>query len=1166
MHQPVFYDPKRRRWKNFRRVIDVTALALTLLVIYFVYSILRGSSLPQLLLPEQRRPYKALKEKESRHPKPRLVERKSKAPATQVPLNSDEGIRGAFYVTWSAASYSSLREHLRQIDLLFPEWLHMLTPDGRLQGETADGVRFELIGKDGALSRVDDKVMPLLRQENAETEVLPLVNNFDGNDWVGAIGGMLNSPAARANFRQQVLRFLASDAYRGLTLDFEDFPVNAQPGYRALLAELEQDLHARNLKLYVAVPARNTDFDYKYVATHADGVILMNYDEHFPGAMAGPIASQDWFVRNLQAALQQVPAVKLLCAISNYGYDWQTRVDKRGRSREKKPGKTTPISVQDAWLRAQESGAEVEFDGDSLNPHFAFLENDVRHEVWFTDGVTAFNQMRVAQRLGINTFAVWRLGSEDRSLWPIFDQPQAAGAEKQLQRVPPGYDVALNGQGDIVVISGRPAVGERHVLLDEAGGLISGESYPRLPLPYELTQYGGEKKQIALSFDDGPDPNWTPKILDALNSRHVKGTFFMIGMQAERYPRLVRRAYAEGHELGNHTWTHPDISNISKRYIQVELNLAERFFAATIGIKPMLFRPPYSVDQEPDTADQVRPLEITQGMGYITIGDKIDPYDWHDNPRRTAEQLTAAVLNATLPPCLPNGPRCGAIVLLHDGGGDRRETVRAVPMIIDALRARGYEIVPVSTLLGRTSAEMMPAISGNERWGARLDRLGFWIYGIINHVIMLIFFVGDVLMSARLLLVGAAAIYDRLRRRVTDTFLTAEYQPPVAVLVPAYNEEKVIERTVRAVLASTYRPLRVIVIDDGSSDRTLEVVRERFAPEIALRRVTVLTKPNSGKADALNFALEHVTEEIFVGIDADTIIHPKAVELLVPHFQNPRLAALAGNAKVGNRVNLWTRWQALEYITSQNFERRAMNVFGAIPVVPGAIGAWRTSYVRAAGGYHHDTVAEDADLTMALLERGYRVEYEDRALAYTEAPSDVHGLMRQRFRWSFGILQSVWKHGGVMRRGGALGWIVLPNILIFQILLPLVSPFIDLMFLFGLIDYGMDKYFHPETANPANLQKLIAFFAAFLVIDFIASAVAFLLERRGGDRRENFWLLWHVWLQRFAYRQVFSLVLVKTLKRALDGRAFAWDKLERTATVQVAHEPEPAASGGPAKR
>jgi len=223
-------------------------------------------------------------------------------------------------------------------------------------------------------------------------------------------------------------------------------------------------------------------------------------------------------------------------------------------------------------------------------------------------------------------------------------------------------------------------------------------------------------------------------------------------------------------------------------------------------------------------------------------------------------------------------------------------------------------------------------------------------------------------------------------------------------------------------------------------------------------------------------------------------------------------------------------------------------------VVPGAIGAWRVSAVREAGGFHVDTVAEDADLTMALLRRGYRVEYEDQALAYTEAPTTANGLMRQRFRWSFGILQSVWKHSGVFARKGVLGWVALPNILIFQILLPLVSPFIDLMFVVGVMWYFVQKYFHPESTDPASFQKLVVFFLAFLVIDFLASAIAFALERRRPEAREDVWLLSQVWLQRFAYRQLFSMVLLKTLKRAAEGQKFAWDKLERTAAVRAPAE------------
>ena len=311
----------------------------------------------------------------------------------------------------------------------------------------------------------------------------------------------------------------------------------------------------------------------------------------------------------------------------------------------------------------------------------------------------------------------------------------------------------------------------------------------------------------------------------------------------------------------------------------------------------------------------------------------------------------------------------GSIILLHDGGGDRSATVDALPVLIETLRAHGYKIVPVSALMGKTTAEVMPPLTLLAAPARAFPiRLRFPPLDIIGNFIVMVFFVGDVLMSARLIIVGLFAVIDRLRKPHHPA--SPGFNPRVAVLIPAYNEETVIVRTIRSVLNSDYKNLHVIVIDDGSTDNTAEVAREAYAAEIAAGRVQVLTKPNGGKAAALNYALDRLNEEIYVGIDADTVIAADAISKLIPHFEDPRIGAMAGNAKVGNRVNLWTRWQALEYITSQNFERRALDLFHVVTVVPGAIGAWRTAPVKAAGGYPLNTVAEDADLTMNLLEQG----------------------------------------------------------------------------------------------------------------------------------------------------------------------------------------------------
>jgi cellulose synthase/poly-beta-1,6-N-acetylglucosamine synthase-like glycosyltransferase/peptidoglycan/xylan/chitin deacetylase (PgdA/CDA1 family)/spore germination protein YaaH len=1152
MAQPVFYDPRQARWKRLRRLFDALGLSIGVVIVFFVYNAVRNQDLPKLQWEKETKPYHALKENEREKAKERrraaamvrTSHLQNRIPPLRNVSNEQDDPRAAFYVPWDAASFSSLREYARQIDLLYPEWLSVLTEDGHLQSVDPQTNKFFDVVQSGTVHPVDDKVMPFLKSEDTGTEVFPLVNNFDGLDWVD-ISSFLNDEDARARFRSEIGGFLATDKYHGLMVDFEAFPKKGQPGFLALLNELAQDLHAKGMKLYVTVPSRNDEWNYAAVSGAADGVVLMNYDEHYPGGEPGPVSSQDWFIENLKRAKAVIPPGKLICAIANFGYDWV----------DKKHGKLPPgaadknQSVQEAWLTARDSEADVEFDGDSLNPHIAYFdERNLKHDIWFLDAVTALNQMRAAEALGIRAFALWRLGAEDRTLWGVWDTPGESNATEKLKDVLPGQDVDMEGRGEVLSIEAKPSHGQRDLDVERDSGWITDESFNSLPEPYRVGRYGFSSNQVALTFDDGPDPQWTPKILDVLKREKVPATFFLIGFQAENSPGITDRIYREGHEIGNHTFSHPDISNVSSSFMKVEVNLTEQLFASRLGIRTLLFRPPYSIDAEPDTEDEVRPLETTQNMGLVTIGDKVDPNDWRRPP---AADISADVLNH-LPPCAVNDIHCGNIILMHDGGGDRSQTLLALPTIIAGIRTKGLQIVPLHELLGKAKTDMMPPLTANERWSARLTWVGFWLFGVGMKAIFWTFLLGDVLMTGRLLFIGAFAIFDRLRSHEYGSAAERKaYLPRVAVLVPAYNEEKVIVRTIRAVLASTYPNLRVIMIDDGSRDETLEVTRRAFVGEEASGRVLILTKPNFGKAEALNYGLQHLQkdEEIFVGIDADTVIARDAIARMVPHFLNPKVGAIAGNAKVGNRVNLWTRWQALEYITSQNFERRALNTFGAVSVVPGALGAWRTAAVIEAGGYHTDTVAEDADLTMALLRRGYRVEYEDLSLAFTEAPVNARGLMRQRFRWSFGILQSVWKHRGVFARKGALGWIALPNIVIFQIILPLVSPLIDLMFAFGVGYYFLQKYFHPESTDPASIQRLVIFFMAFLVIDFIASAIAFLLERRQPDAREDSWLLTQVWLQRFAYRQLFSVVLFRTLKRAVEGQRFAWDKLERTAAM-----------------
>ena len=411
--------------------------------------------------------------------------------------------------------------------------------------------------------------MSFLKGEKAATEVFPLVNNFDpvDNKWDPDLTAkFMGDPAARERFRNELLAFLATDQYKGITLDIEAFPESSRADYLKLVSELYDDLQDKGLKLYVAVPVNDKDFDYASVAKVSDGVILMNYDQHYPGGDPGAVASQDWFVKNLQDALKVIPNEKIICAVANYGYDWAM---KPGQKTGTPPENNHTVSVQDAWLEASDSDTDINFDDDAMNPHFAYLDGDIRHDVWFVDAVTALNQMRAAHSLGIDTFALWRLGSEDRSLWAVWDKPFEAGATDKLNIVPPGQDVDDEGSGEIIRIQSKPTPGERTITVDPDTHLVSDEIFKTLPLPYVVDMYGGtQEKKVALTFDDGPDPTWTPKILDVLKQYGAKATFFLIGAEVEKFPGIAKRIYNEGHEIGNHTFTHPDVSNISKRYFE----------------------------------------------------------------------------------------------------------------------------------------------------------------------------------------------------------------------------------------------------------------------------------------------------------------------------------------------------------------------------------------------------------------------------------------------------------------------------------------------------------------------------------------------------------------------------------------------------------------------
>src|ERR1700726_1615932 len=806
--RPIFYDAERVRWRRTRRVLEISGALLTLLLAYFFVTIAVSVELPAGLLPDTRPAYRALKIKSKKVParegRHRRISNIGTVPASYDPL------RAAFYVSWDAASFASLKKHYKDIDVLIPDQLHAVTPDGALT--IVDYERYQTVKASPtqaiAILR-DDKLHRWMKSTNIELPIMGLLDNYDGQTWrIKEMAAMLGNKTARQNLVRDVVDFSVGAHQAGVVVDFEEVPDASQVHFREFAAELGPALHSVGLKLMIALPARDDAYDYKFFGKECDAIVLMNYDQHWLTSPPGPVAAQDWFVENLRQVLEDVPAQKLVVGIANYAYDWPEGPRKSETGRE--------MSVQEALLHAYESESDIEFDNASLNPHYSYSdENDHTHQVWMLDAITAYNELRASERLGVQGTALWRLGSSDTSLWPVWDAVHAdAAARQKLTDLPPGPDLILEGDGDFWHITDTPKHGRRSFEYDAATDLFTDESYDAIPLSFNIDQFGAANKKIALSFDDGPDPKWTPKILDVLKQKNVPGVFFVIGNMANQRPDILKREYAEGHEIGNHTFTHPKFDDtITHTEIRWQLNLTERLIESTLGAKSILFRPPYGIDHQPEYAEEVAQLPYPQELGYLIVGQRIDPDDWslQDGKPIPAKEIVASVLRQA---------NKGNIILLHDGGGDRSQTLAALPQIIDALREKGYQFVSVSDLIGKTRAQVMLPLSPEEQFEARADGFIFGIFQYFRFFIGIIFVLGIFFLSGRALDICLLALLQKLR---PDHAVMSDPPPSVTVLIPAHNEESVIVQTITSVLLSDLRDLRVIVVDDGSLDRTGEL-------------------------------------------------------------------------------------------------------------------------------------------------------------------------------------------------------------------------------------------------------------------------------------------------------------------------------------------------------
>ncbi len=1165
----IFQTNSALRWNSVKWTSRVVLFVILLFITVLVIAVIRAQSpnLPdietkstlfeneinptkQLIPSNQKGKYKAgfksyLEAKDKEDSIARLKGKK---------INEDTAfIRASFFDPSNnyAASLSDLNENGHKLNTIFPAWFSIDLKDNSKIVTKIDTASLAI------MKRNKLKILPMLLNFNSEKQ------DFDGT----LIHAMLNDSLKRKQFIKNLLDTLTAYNFQGINIDFERLIEKTNEPLSKFQKELYETFHAKGLTVTQDVAPFDTDYDFEKLKLYNDFIVLMTYDQYSDEQSGpGPISAQKWIEAALDDAAKKMESSKIIVGLAGYGYDWS--VDKNGKVLKDEKGiliKPSPVTYSQALDKARLSKATVDFNNDNYNLHYTYAEEFkgeiINHVVWFTGAPTTFNIMRFADEYGTAGTALWVIGKEDERIWNFYDRNLS---NESLQKKPFDYRL-LNalpydinqkptaiGEGELLRIINSPQAGIAALEIDSSEQLITEQKYTQMPSGYvyekfaedttEIDKHLGHK--IVLTFDDGPSAAWTPQILDILEKEKVPATFFIVGINTQENIPLLQRIFKDSFEIANHTYTHSNIAKMSAERADLELKSTRLLIEAVTGRSTILFRAPFNADSEPQTFEEIEPIARSKKDNYITVGESIDPNDWDIKNGVNADSIFERTKRSAL-------ATNGNIVLLHDAGGNRQATVEALPRLIKYFRdTMGCKFTTVADLMGKTKADVMPLVQRS--WKLRFNKYFTIGYYWISTVVFTLFLVGIFMSISRILIMAALAT---IQKRKEKNIPLSTAQPGVSIIVPAYNEEINAVRTVESLLQQDYPNLQIVFVDDGSKDSTFKTVSNHFTN---VPNVQVVSKENGGKATALNYGINIATNDFVVCIDADTQLKKDAVSQLMKRFYAtdgaPLVAAVAGNVKVGNEINVITRWQSIEYTTSQNFDRSAFDLLNCITVIPGAIGAFRKSAVIAAGGFTSDTLAEDCDLTMRMHRLGYRIRNCRTAIAYTEAPETFRQFLKQRFRWSFGVMQSFWKHRDAFfnPKYKNFGMVALPHILIFQMVLPFLAPLADLILVLSLISAGLGII-------PASLGSIVTFYLVFTFVDMTIAAIAFSFENEalqnqvtqdGQRSKEDYKKLLWLFPQQLIYRQLMYYILIKSFSKALKGELQGWGALKRTGNVK----------------
>ncbi len=577
------------------------------------------------------------------------------------------------------------------------------------------------------------------------------------------------------NLVQQIADTLSYYGLNGINVDFEELIEPTNEALNVFQEKLYNKLHRNGMTVTMDVIPKDNDYDYKKLSDFNDYVVLMAYDEHNNSTGPGPISGQKWLEDAVSWTAARMDHSKIILGLGAFGYNWANGKYNDG------------YSYNDAINKAKALNAKIIYDNDSYNLHYNYTSEEdddsgnverTSHEVWFTDAATAFNTLRFSDEFPVAGTALWRLGSEDQRIWKFYNRNLS---NYSLAKNPFDFDslktipvllnnVSFEGEGEVLDIISSPQKGKINLEIDSSEQLIAEQDYDQLPSGYVIRKFAedtvvGKGHKLILTFDDGPSAEWTPKILNILEREKVPAAFFVVGINAEQNIPLIQREYKDGFEIGNHTFTHHNIADMSLQRAGIEMKLTRLLIESITGHSTVLFRAPYNADSEPQTYEELAPIERSRSENYLTVNESIDPNDWV--PGVSADSIVARVIRQE-----QDGN--ASIILLHDAGGDTREaTVEALPKIIDYFKQRGYAFTTVANLMGKTKDEVMPRVaSQKDRWTRKfnffLAEAGYWS----GQILFSLFLIGILLSVGRIILMAVLASIQKSKEKDSSKNIT----------------------------------------------------------------------------------------------------------------------------------------------------------------------------------------------------------------------------------------------------------------------------------------------------------------------------------------------------------------------------------------------------------